>query len=161
MKFLKKTLAVLFVMSFILSACGGTKATEPAAIEPVATEPSTTSATEAPAVGGGTVIIGTPLAGETIGDERFDGETETAVFPGDLPADPRAILSPAREGSDRWLDADYGVMDFAPAVLHLKPGEGLPHIRLDKAAEFRTLQDGQLRLPGDRTVAAQPVTPGR
>ncbi len=61
MKFLKKTLAVLFVMSFILSACGGTKATEPAAIEPVATEPSTTSATEAPAaVGGGTVIIGTP-----------------------------------------------------------------------------------------------------
>ncbi len=61
MKFLKKTLAVLFVMSFVLSACGGTKATEPAAIEPVATEPSTTSATEAPAaVGGGTVIIGTP-----------------------------------------------------------------------------------------------------
>src|SRR5690606_25962565 len=29
------------------------------------------------------VIIGTPLAGERIGGETFDGETETAVFPGD------------------------------------------------------------------------------
>ena len=31
------------------------------------------------------VIIGTPLEGETIGDEIFDGQTETAIFPGDLP----------------------------------------------------------------------------
>ena len=34
------------------------------------------------------VIIGTPLAGETIGGEIFDGKTETAIFPGDLPAKP-------------------------------------------------------------------------
>ena len=32
------------------------------------------------------VIIGTPLKGETIGGETFDGKTETAIFPGDLPA---------------------------------------------------------------------------
>ena len=32
------------------------------------------------------VIIGTPLKGETIGGETFDGKTETAMFPGDLPA---------------------------------------------------------------------------
>ncbi len=38
------------------------------------------------------VIIGTPLKGETIAGERFDGETETAVFPGDLPARPDAIF---------------------------------------------------------------------
>ena len=31
------------------------------------------------------VIIGTPLKGETIGGETFDGKTETAIFPGDLP----------------------------------------------------------------------------
>ena len=31
------------------------------------------------------VIIGTPLTGETIGGETFDGKTETAIFPGDLP----------------------------------------------------------------------------
>ena len=31
------------------------------------------------------VIIGTPLQGETIGKEKFDGQTETAIFPGDLP----------------------------------------------------------------------------
>src|SRR5690606_34624483 len=39
------------------------------------------------------VIIGTPLAGETIGGDRFDGATETAVFPGDLPARPDAIFA--------------------------------------------------------------------
>ena len=33
------------------------------------------------------VIIGTPLEGETIGGERFDGKTETAIFPGDLPSE--------------------------------------------------------------------------
>ncbi len=27
-------------------------------------------------------------------------------------------------------------MDFAPAPLTLRPGEGPPHIRLDKAAQF-------------------------
>ena len=32
------------------------------------------------------VIIGTPLKGETIDGENFDGKTETAIFPGDLPA---------------------------------------------------------------------------
>ena len=31
------------------------------------------------------VIIGTPLKGETIGGEEFDGKSETAIFPGDLP----------------------------------------------------------------------------
>jgi predicted YcjX-like family ATPase len=27
-------------------------------------------------------------------------------------------------------------MNFAPAPLRLKPGEGPPHIRLDRAAQF-------------------------
>ncbi|MBN8920373.1 MAG: YcjX family protein, partial [Rhizobiales bacterium] len=33
-------------------------------------------------------IMGTPLAGEVIDGQTFDGGTETAVFPGDLPDDP-------------------------------------------------------------------------
>jgi hypothetical protein len=45
-------------------------------------------------------------------------------------------LAPAREGAEAWLDADYEVMSFAPAALTLKPGEGPPHIRLDRAAQF-------------------------
>ena len=45
-------------------------------------------------------------------------------------------MSPAREGAERWLDADYQVMSFAPARMVLAPGDGPPHIRLDRAAEF-------------------------
>lgn len=59
-----------------------------------------------------------------------------AFFPGELPADPAALLAPARDGAQHWLDGDYAVMNFAPAPLTLKPGDGPPHIRLDRAAEF-------------------------
>jgi len=61
---------------------------------------------------------------------------EAAFYPGTLPDDPSKLLAPAREGADRWLDADYEIMTFAPAVLSLLPGHGPPHIRLDKAVEF-------------------------
>ncbi len=58
------------------------------------------------------------------------------MYPGALPSDPARLLSPAREGAEAWLDADYHLMTFAPARLSLKPGEGPPHIRLDRAVEF-------------------------
>ncbi len=58
------------------------------------------------------------------------------MYPGALPTDPSRLLSPAREGAEAWLDADYNLMTFAPARLNLKPGEGPPHIRLDRAVEF-------------------------
>ncbi len=61
---------------------------------------------------------------------------QAAFYPGALPADPSHLLAPAQEGAQSWLDADYQVMNFAPAPLTLRPGEGPPHIRLDKAAEF-------------------------
>lgn len=61
---------------------------------------------------------------------------QAAFYPGELPEDPNRLLSPAREGAEAWLDADYQVMSFAPALLTLKPGEGPPHIRLDKAVQF-------------------------
>ena len=59
-----------------------------------------------------------------------------AMYPGELPDDPATLLAPAREGATAWLDGDYAVMNFAPAPSTLKPGEGPPHIRLDRAAEF-------------------------
>jgi predicted YcjX-like family ATPase len=59
-----------------------------------------------------------------------------ALYPGELPEDPAHLLGPAREGATKWLDADYRIMSFAPSVLTLKPGEGPPHIRLDKAVQF-------------------------
>ena len=61
---------------------------------------------------------------------------QVALYPGELPADPAALLGPARQGADRWLDADYALMAFRPAPITLKPGDGPPHIRLDRAAEF-------------------------
>lgn len=83
------------------------------------------------------VIVGVPLDGETIAGERFDGERETAIFPGDLPADPEKVLDPA------WMER-HGVdplnfVRFRPPRLE-RSGEGLtlslPHIRLDRALEF-------------------------
>ncbi|MFV2003408.1 MAG: YcjX family protein, partial [Paracoccaceae bacterium] len=64
-----------------------------------------------------------------------DGK-QAAFYPGELPDDPVRLLSDARAGAHKWLDADYQVMRFAPARLKLKPGEGPPHIRLDRAAQF-------------------------
>lgn len=61
---------------------------------------------------------------------------QAALHPGDLPSDPSVLLQPARAGADAWLDGDYGVMRFNPAPLSLRTGEGPPHIRLDRAAEF-------------------------
>ncbi|MFV2038017.1 MAG: YcjX family protein, partial [Paracoccaceae bacterium] len=64
-----------------------------------------------------------------------DGK-QAAFYPGELPDDPARLLSDARAGATKWLDAEYRIMDFAPARLNLKPGEGPPHIRLDRAAQF-------------------------
>lgn len=61
---------------------------------------------------------------------------KAAMYPGALPEDPARLLSAARGGREAWLDGDYAVMKFAPAELRLAPGEGPPHIRLDRAAEF-------------------------
>ncbi|WP_449044569.1 YcjX family protein [Paracoccus versutus] len=65
----------------------------------------------------------------------MDGR-QAAFYPGELPANPAELLVPASQGAARWLDGDYAIMDFAPAPGTLRPGDGPPHIRLDRAAEF-------------------------
>ncbi|MCF3973071.1 YcjX family protein [Paracoccus salsus] len=65
----------------------------------------------------------------------LDGR-QAAFYPGELPADPALLLHPARAGADQWLDGDYAIMNFAPAAMTARPGDGPPHIRLDRAAEF-------------------------
>lgn len=80
------------------------------------------------------VIIGTPIKGETIAGEKFDGKSETAVFPGDLPTDPDEALFPGGDGSDL-----IRFVRFRPPKLE-KTAEGVtlsvPHIRLDRALQF-------------------------
>src|SRR5205085_10669324 len=63
-------------------------------------------------------ITGTPIAGETSGAETFDGTTEVATFPGDLPEDVEALLADA--GGFQGLsaasanDADFRFLRFRP-----------------------------------------------
>lgn len=62
--------------------------------------------------------------------------TDAAMFAGELPSDPAHLLAPARKGQQKWLEADFDLMQFNPPHLTLAPGDGPPHIRLDRAAEF-------------------------
>ncbi|MCF2872403.1 YcjX family protein [Octadecabacter sp. G9-8] len=71
------------------------------------------------------------VRGQLLGTDK-----QAAFYPGALPTDPAHLLGPARTGAENWLDADYEIMSFAPAPLTLKPGDGPPHIRLDKVAQF-------------------------
>ncbi|PYC48019.1 hypothetical protein DI396_08040 [Litorivita pollutaquae] len=66
----------------------------------------------------------------------LDSGKRAAFYPGELPEDPARLLSAAHQGAESWLDADYEFMRFAPAPLTLRAGEGPPHIRLDRAAQF-------------------------
>jgi predicted YcjX-like family ATPase len=77
---------------------------------------------------------GQPL--DVVRGTLLDTGKRAALYPGALPEDPARLLSQAQGGAGKWLDADYQIMRFAPAVLSLKPGEGPPHIRLDRAAQF-------------------------
>lgn len=68
---------------------------------------------------------------------RLRDGREVAMYPGRLPDDPARLLSPARQGAESWLDAEYGLMTFEPPLrMSRRPGEGPPHIRLDRALEF-------------------------
>ncbi len=87
-------------------------------------------------------IAGVPMAGERVGGEVYDGETEIALFPGDLPGDPEAIFevpgpTDARELEEEALALRY--LRFRPPHLEAT-AEGLtlslPHIRLDQTLEF-------------------------
>ncbi|MBO6719589.1 MAG: YcjX family protein [Rhizobiaceae bacterium] len=83
------------------------------------------------------VIIGVPMAGETIGGETFDGEAETAIFPGDLPEKPAQLFKAAEDASGPAHEIRF--VRFRPPRLE-RTAEGvtlsLPHIRLDRALQF-------------------------
>jgi hypothetical protein len=88
-------------------------------------------------------IIGMPEAGEVAGGEAFDGLTEAAMFPGDLPLDPNAVFG-RNPLAFRGLtatspqDADFRFLRFRPPALE-RTSDGipaLPHIRLDRALQF-------------------------
>ncbi len=71
-------------------------------------------------------IAGVPQRGEKIGSTTFDGETEAAIFPGDLPANSLDALDGTLQGKLKFVR-------FRPPIL--KDG-AFPHIRLDRSLEF-------------------------
>jgi uncharacterized protein len=73
---------------------------------------------------------------EVVRGRLADSGEEVALYPGNLPENPGALLDPARRGAEAWPDARYRVSGFAPPRLNLAPGDAPPHIRLDRAAEF-------------------------
>lgn len=75
-------------------------------------------------------IVGTPLAGERVADKVFDGLSETAIFPGDLPIDPAILF----EEPSAFDGDDYRFVRFCPP--DGAPHAAFPHIRLDRAVEF-------------------------
>jgi predicted YcjX-like family ATPase len=87
-------------------------------------------------------ILGTPVKGEVANGETFDGETEVATFPGDLPADLDAFFS--SDSAFRGLTtaaaekADFRFLRFRPPLLECNDANdpALPHIRLDRALQF-------------------------
>ncbi|MBV8766899.1 MAG: YcjX family protein [Hyphomicrobiales bacterium] len=77
-------------------------------------------------------VIGVPEAGEKIDGEEFDGTAEAAIYPGDLPQDPKAALD-AKGG------LDLRFVRFRPPLVEkdgLGKMRGARHIRLDRALEF-------------------------
>ncbi|QQM28876.1 YcjX family protein [Martelella lutilitoris] len=86
------------------------------------------------------VIVGTPMEGEKIGSETFDGKRKTAIFPGDLPANPDAFFRLLRRGGKAPDNlADINAVRFRPPEIDIEGQEGrlsIPHIRLDRALQF-------------------------
>jgi len=78
------------------------------------------------------VIIGTPEPGEKLGGITYDGKSEIALFPGDLPEDPEQVFDAGRPVRLNFLR-------FEPPQQLERTPEGdplLPHIRFDRALDF-------------------------
>lgn len=78
------------------------------------------------------VIVGTPQKGEVLDGVTYDGRTEIALFPGDLPEHPETLFEDGRPVALKFLR-------FEPPHRLEKNAEGnvvLPHIRFDRALDY-------------------------
>ena len=77
-------------------------------------------------------IIGTPMAGEVLDGTTYDGKTEIALFPGDLPERPDSLFE---DGTPVALN----FLRFTPPQKLDRNAAGdvvLPHIRFDRALDY-------------------------
>ncbi len=77
-------------------------------------------------------IVGVPAKGQGSDGERFDGRSEMAMFPGDLPLDPKEALSKGRKGDLQFLKLRPPLLDDVGAG----KSPSFPHIRLDRTLNF-------------------------
>jgi len=81
-------------------------------------------------------LVGVPMPGERIDGETYDGETEIALFPGDLPDEPDRLFASAEMTA---AAPPVHFLRFRPPGLE-KTAErvslSLPHIRLDQALQY-------------------------
>lgn len=55
-------------------------------------------------------LVGIPMEGESLGEDEFDGKTEFALFPGDLPANPDSYFKPLdSQFEGPWTEASTGL----------------------------------------------------
>ncbi|MEX0859386.1 MAG: YcjX family protein, partial [Cucumibacter sp.] len=73
-------------------------------------------------------IIGVPQKGEALDGVNYDGTTQIAFYPGDLPDFPGPLFDAGKTTSLKFLRFSPPTRD--PAT------PGLPHIRLDRGLEF-------------------------
>ena len=77
-------------------------------------------------------IIGTPMKGEVLDGTTYDGKTEIALFPGDLPERPDSLFE---DGTPVALN----FLRFTPPGKLDRNAAGdivLPHIRFDRALDY-------------------------
>src|SRR3569832_139336 len=97
------------------------------------------------------VIIGTPEPGETLDGVTYDGKTEIALFPGDLPESPDSVFeagtpggwpnepSSGSDGQSEGKKVDLKFLRFLPPQKLDRNADGapvLPHIRFDRALDY-------------------------
>ncbi|MFN4210861.1 MAG: YcjX family protein [Devosia sp.] len=77
-------------------------------------------------------IIGTPMQGETLDGATYDGKTEIALFPGDLPERPDSLF-------ENGTPVSLNFLRFTPPQKLERNANGevvLPHIRFDRALDY-------------------------
>jgi predicted YcjX-like family ATPase len=84
-------------------------------------------------------IVGVPLPGERLGQRLFDGRSEAALFPGDLPE--AGAITRAEPLTLELAKLDpVSFLNFRPPRLALASAAGeataWPHIRLDRALDY-------------------------
>ncbi len=78
-------------------------------------------------------LVGIPEKGEKLDATTYDGKTEIALFPGDLPENPESIFQPTLQ------PGLLNFLRFSPPKNSASPksnNPGFPHIRLDQALDF-------------------------